>query len=98
MSGSLIRIYLPSGDPRGIKIAEVCNRTQKFLAGSLLQIEDLYIRPEIKRSGVYCLVGDDLENSNYKKVYIGQGEEVSRRIKNHLKDEEYDFVNQIIFL
>ena len=91
MIGKTIRIYLPSGDSSGIWIAEIINRTPQFIVGSKLQIDELAARPELRRPGVYCLIGKDPDDPDTEKIYIGQGEDVYNRIKSHLNDESKDF-------
>jgi len=48
-------------------------------------------RDEIKRTGVYFIVGQDPEFPSREKVYIGEGDSVLKRLTDHDRDETRDF-------
>jgi hypothetical protein len=80
MKGKTIRIYLVDGEPTGILTAEISNWTGKVLVAPRSQLADLAKRPEVKRTGVYFLVGPDPENPLRDKVYIGEGDNLLTRL------------------
>ncbi|MFN5285222.1 MAG: GIY-YIG nuclease family protein [Planctomyces sp.] len=45
----------------------------------------------VRRTGVYCLVGPDPENSLRDAVYFGEGDNVLARLTAHDRDESRDF-------
>ena len=89
MKGKTIRIYLADGDPNGIRTAEIINWTGNVLVAPRTQLSKFAKRDEAKRTGVYCLVGPDPENPLRDVVYVGEGDNVLKRLKKH--DKEKDF-------
>lgn len=55
--GKTIQIFLPDGNPRGVKIADITSRTIQTLLIPRPSIEDAATRPEIQNVGIYFLVG-----------------------------------------
>ena len=79
-----IHLFVPDGDPQGVKIVERMNWTGKGLAFPRSAWPGLKQRREFSKAGVYILTGsaegidDDLPT-----VYVGQGEEIGTRIESH---------------
>jgi len=88
-----IKIFLPYGDPKRLRTAELSNWSGKAVAGPRSEFDALLGREESDSSGVYILAGSDPE-SGKPAVYIGEAENIGERIKAHLKT---DFWNQVIF-
>jgi hypothetical protein len=57
MSGRTVKIFLVDGIPSGLITAEIMNWTGKFTVAPRSQLADLAQRDEVKRTGVYFLVG-----------------------------------------
>lgn len=77
-----IQIYLPTGEPRGIRIAEV---TTRIVQAVLIPRSDLghgKLRKELDLPGVYFLFGED-EDAAKPIVYVGQTEDARRRLDSH---------------
>ena len=91
MNGKTIRIYLVDGAPAGILTAEIINWTGKIIVAPRSQLANLAERDEVKRTGIYCLIGPDPENPTRDIVYIGEGDNVFSRLTTHHKDESKDF-------
>ena len=92
MSGKTIRIFLADGVPTGTLVAEVGNWTGKVVVVPRAQLGDLAKRPELKRPGVYLLAGPDPESPSRELVYVGESEDVLRRLKDeHVFDQSKDF-------
>lgn len=91
MKGRQIRIYLVDGVPTGVLTAEIINWTGKMIVAPRAQLAELARRDEVRRTGVYCLVGPDPENSLRDAVYFGEGDNVLSRLASHDKDESKDF-------
>ena len=87
MKGKTIRLYLVDGVPTGILTAEIINWSGKVLVAPRAQLADLAQRPEVKRTGVYCLVGADPQAPSRDRVYVGEGDNVLARLASHDKDE-----------
>jgi hypothetical protein len=98
MAGKTIRIFLADGAPTGVLTAEIINWTGKLLVAPRSQLSILAKRDEIKRTGVYCLVGPDPEAPHRDRVYIGEGDSVLTRLTAHDKDETKDFWTRTVLV
>jgi len=83
-----IQIFLPDGNPRGIKIVEVTNRTVQAILIPRALLEQAKIREEVSSVGLYFLFGDDEEQLK-PAVYIGEAECGYHRLKQHHKEKEF---------
>lgn len=83
-----IQIYLPTGEPRGIRIAEITTRIVKAV---LIPRSDLLqgkLRRELDLPGIYFLFGED-EDGAKPIVYIGQTEDARKRLDSHNKTKTF---------
>jgi len=55
-------------------------------------------REEADRTGIYILVGEDPEKPSRNRVYVGEGDNVSKRIKMHAKDEDKEFWTRAVII
>ncbi|MCR9207653.1 MAG: GIY-YIG nuclease family protein [bacterium] len=90
-NGRSIRIFLVDGDASGLLTAEVMNWSGKLLMAPRTKLAELAKREEISRTGVYILAGADPENPAGEVVYVGEGDNVYKRLAVHDKDERRDF-------
>lgn len=86
--GRSIRLFLVDGTPNGLLTAEIMNWTGHVLTGPRSKLAELVQRPECARTGVYFLVGPDPDNSLRSKVYIGESDDVAKRLKSHNRPED----------
>ena len=86
--GRTIQIFLPFGSPRGVKIAEVTNRTVQAIFIPRNELDKAAQRKEIERVGVYYLFGYD-EAKSMPSVYIGEAENCLIRLKEHHRLKEF---------
>jgi len=91
MNGKTIRLYLVNDSPTDILTAEIINWTGKIIVAPRAQLAELAKREEVRRTGVYCLVGPNPENALRDAVYFGEGDNVLTRLTAHDKDESKDF-------
>ncbi|ASM71610.1 MULTISPECIES: GIY-YIG nuclease family protein [Roseobacteraceae] len=87
--GRSVRLYLADGKATGILTAEIMNWTGHLLAAPRTRSEDAFSRSELKRTGVYLLIGPDDEGSDLTKVYVGEGDEIEKRLYSHNKDKDF---------
>ncbi len=75
-----IQIFLPDGNPRSVKIAEITSRTIQtmLIPRSLLQFAST--REELDNVGIYFLIGSSDESSK-PLLYIGEAEVCLNRLK-----------------
>jgi len=85
--GKSIRMFLVDGTPGGIITAQIMNWTGQVVTAPRSRLADLLGRPELKRTGVYILIGDDPENMDRSIAYIGESEDVGRRLSEHARAE-----------
>lgn len=90
--GRTIRIYLADGNPTGIKYAEMVNWTVQAVVCPRSRLSELSKWPEAQRPGAYLLVG---ESAKGPLVYIGESENVWKRLQHHLSKE---FWNRVLFV
>ena len=93
--GKTIRLYLADGSSTGPIVAEIINWTGQMIVVPRSQLSELAKREALQRTGVYLLVGPDM-NGYQDRVYIGEGDEVFARLKSHDKDESKDFWTRAI--
>lgn len=86
--GRSIRLFLVDGTPNGLLTAEIMNWTGHVLTGPRSKLTELVQRPECSRTGVYFLVGSDPDNSLRSLVYIGESDDVAKRLKQHNRPED----------
>ncbi len=83
-----IQIYLPGGDPRGIRFAEITTRIVQVIEVPRSLLPDFLKMPESGQVAVYFLFGG-LENGPDPKVYIGQTGDLRARLVKHNKEKEF---------
>lgn len=94
MPGRSIRMFLVDGTPQGMRTAEVGNWTGLALMCPRTDLGRLALRPEVKKTGVYILVGPSETDPASVSVYVGEGDEVWTRLQSH--DARRDFWTQVV--
>jgi len=98
VTGKTIRIFLADGEPTGILLAEISNWTGKVLVAPRSQLDQLSKREEVRRTGVYLLVGPDPDDPSRALAYIGEGDNVLKRLLRHNKTEAKDFWERTVVI
>lgn len=96
MSGRSIRIFLVDGTTSGVRTAELGLSTIKALAIPRASLSAVAKRPELEKTGVYVLLGDDPDFPGAKKIYIGEGDTILARLTSHDRAEEKDFWDECV--
>lgn len=78
--GQSLELFFIDGKPDGMLTAEVFNWTGHVLMAPRTQITEALKRKEARYTGVYLLLG---ELNGEPLAYIGEGEDISERIRNH---------------
>lgn len=86
--GFSVRVFLPDGDPDGIKLVEKSNWTGCGLVVPRSLFAESRSRLELSRAGIYVLVGSDT-NSPLQRVYVGEGDPVKPRLEQHAKHKDF---------
>jgi hypothetical protein len=95
MPAATIKLFLPSGDPQGLKVAELSNWNGKALAAPRSELKELLARGEMDQPGVYCLTGTD-DATSRPVAYIGEAETLGDRLRSH-RDKDF-WVQANVFL
>ncbi|EGG29402.1 hypothetical protein IMCC3088_1858 [Aequoribacter fuscus] len=82
-----IQIYLPNGDPTGIRIAELTTSIIRVIEIPRSQITQFLKSEEANQVGFYFLFGGDSKD----EVYIGQSGNLGSRLSQHSKDDKRDW-------
>jgi hypothetical protein len=83
-----IQIFLPSGDPHGIRIAEITTRIVQVFEVPRLLLADFLKTPESQQVALYFLIGQVDDGAN-PRVYIGQTGDLRARLTKHNKDKGF---------
>ena len=94
MTSATIKLFLPRGDARSLRTAEISNWTGKAVAAPRTELDELLAREELEKAGVYILIGSD-PDTNAPRAYIGEAEIISKRLKQHKTEESW--VSAIVF-
>ncbi len=95
MTSATIKLFLPRGDAKSLRTAEISNWTGKAVAAPRTELEELLAREELDKAGVYLLIGTD-PHTNAPRAYIGEAEVIRDRLKQH-KTKEF-WVSAIVFV
>lgn len=79
-----------------MRTAELGLSTIKALAVPRASLSAVSKRPELEKTGVYVLLGDDPDNPGAKKIYIGEGDTILTRLSSHNKSEDKDFWDECV--
>jgi hypothetical protein len=88
-----IQIFLPAGDPRGMRVAEITTRIVRVIEVPRSQLADFLKMPEAQQVGVYFLMGE-LSEAGLPRVYIGQSGNCGARLVQH--NQSKDFWNRAL--
>lgn len=78
--------------------AEIMNWTGKVVVFSRSQLAEAAKRPEAHRTGMYFLIGSDPDKPAREWVYIGEADDVLKRLVIHDRDETRDFWQRTVFI
>ena len=95
LKGRSIRLFLVDGTPSGIITAEIMNWTGHVMTAPRTRLPDFIKRSEIARTGVYFLTGVNPEEPTQTFVYVGESDNVAKRLVSHNKDETKEFWDKV---
>jgi hypothetical protein len=95
MTSATIKLFLPRGDAKSLRTAEISNWTGKAIAAPRTEMDELLQREELDKTGVYILTGTD-PLSGWPLAYIGEAEIIRERLKQH-KTKEF-WISAIVFV
>jgi hypothetical protein len=83
-----IRIFMPTGDPEGIRTIEKSNWVGSGLVFPRALFKSVMKRPELDRAGVYALIGPP-ESSGMVRIYVGEGDPIKDRLYSHSASKDF---------
>jgi hypothetical protein len=83
-----IQIFLPGGDPRGIRVAEITTRIIQLIEVPRSLLQDFLAMPESGQVALYFLFGE-AEDGAEQRVYVGQSGDLRARLVNHDKNKDF---------
>jgi hypothetical protein len=83
-----IQIFLPRGDPRGLRIAEITTRIVQVIEVPRALLPEFVKMPESNQVGVYFLFGEARDGAE-ARVYIGQTGDLRTRLNAHNQKKEF---------
>lgn len=101
VAGKSVRLFLADGTPGGLLTAEIMNWTGHIVSAPRSDLAALLKRPEVSRTGIYILLGDDPNSLGGQLGYIGEGDDVGKRLYQHARPESAggkDFWNLAVVL
>ena len=88
-AGYTIRIFVPDGDPEGVRVIDQMNWTGIGIAFPRGLWSSVKVRKEFDRAGVYILVGYGEKDEELPRVYVGEGDGIRSRIDQHDQRKEF---------
>lgn len=82
-----IQIFLPQGDPSGLRQAEITTRTVRVFEVPRASVSTFMNMPEANQVGLYFLFGT--QDEDVPECYIGQSGNVGRRLAQHVAGKEF---------
>ena len=87
--GKTIRLFLMDGIPNGRISCELSNWSGKAYKIPRGFVKDCSDRPELNSTGVYLLFGKTEGNAKKGVVYIGEAENIFKRLSQHLREKDF---------
>lgn len=89
-----IRIFVPDGDPQGLKIISKMNWTGLGFVFPESSLSNVIKRPEFDKAGIYILEGPPIDSADglvepKKRIYVGQTDTLSNRLSKHQKEKDF---------
>ncbi|TXI22157.1 MAG: GIY-YIG nuclease family protein [Roseateles sp.] len=90
-----IQIFLPSGEPTGIRVAEITTRIVQVIEVPRKRLPEFFEMPESTQVAVYYLVATP-EDGGTPQLYVGQTGDLRTRLAEH--DRRKDFWERALVL
>lgn len=88
MRPKTIQIFLPGGDPRGIRVAEITTRIVQLIEVPRSLLADFLKMTQSSHVAVYFLFSE-AEAGDGRSVYIGQTGDLRARLTNHNNNKDF---------
>jgi len=84
-----IRIFVPDGDPEGVRIIDRMNWTGLGIVFPREKWPATRHRGEFSRTGLYILSGYKSAEDELPTVYVGEGDVIRNRIESHFQSKDF---------
>ncbi len=84
-----IRIFVPDGDPEGVRVIDRMNWTGLGIIFPREKWNTTKLRSEFSRTGVYILSGYKRPEDELPTIYIGEGDVIRSRIDSHYQNKVF---------
>jgi hypothetical protein len=84
-----IQIFLPDGNARSVRIAEITSRTVQAIQIPRSKLKAAESRDEVQRVGVYFLVGETEDDAGKPVAYVGEAENCYERLVGHHRRKDF---------
>src|SRR6266852_520831 len=84
-----IRIFVPDGDPEGVRIIDRMNWTGHGIVFPREKWPTTKQRSEFSRTGLYILSGYKDGADDLPTIYIGEGDVIRNRIDSHFQNKDF---------
>lgn len=93
--GTSISIFLPDGNPDGVRLVFKSHWTGIAVTSPRSRYAEARLqRDELRRPGVYVLLGPAEDAKYESRIYVGEGEDPRARVDNHHANK--DFWNRVV--
>ena len=86
--GFSVRIFVPSGQPEGLRMIEKSNWTGQGLVFPRSLFAEVRGREELRRTGVYILWGPG-KSEQLPRAYVGEGDVLLPRLDSHARSKDF---------
>ena len=83
--GFSVRIFIPSGEPEGLRVIEKSNWTGQGHVFPHSLYKDVRTLDELERTGVYIL----WTPGQFPTAYVGEGDVLRQRLDDHYRDKDF---------
>lgn len=88
MPGKTIKLYIAGEELKNLKTAELSQWTGKAFIGERKHTKLIQKIEELLVPGIYFLISEE-KNNILKKIYIGEADEVNKRINSHFNQKDW---------
>ncbi|MBE0615083.1 MAG: GIY-YIG nuclease family protein [Burkholderiales bacterium] len=90
--GRKLTVFMLDGTPTGPKTVEIGNWSGRAIFSQRASLKGLLHRNEFAAQGVYLLQSESDDDKFESSIYIGEAEELSTRLKQHIADRDFEAV------
>lgn len=87
--GQTIQIFLPSGNPQGLRQAEITTRTVQVFDVPRSSLPEFLEKDQAHQVGLYFLFGSAAVSDDRIECYVGESDDVGQRLRTHDKTKPF---------